>query len=490
MGPRIGPGNLGKHYGNDPHGCRRMSASDPLGYYAALGVSPKATAAELKAAFRKKAMEYHPDRCKLPNATVLFQQVNRAFTVLSDPESRARYDTSAVETSDTVRPTETRQSHPEPIRCSVCSKVSAQPRYAIFYKVYSFIFVTHREAVQGIYCSACAEKECLKATAFSWILAWWGIPFGPIYGLQAIFVNLAGGKRPPDINARVLAHQAWYLAAIGQMEVARAVAEQALALALKVSPNKDGDAARLRAQLDAFIASFPPGSTAPKLKDNWALARRPFFVQAGVLALVLSWLAFGFFRPDAPNSSTASDYSSHWNPPTSALHAYNPNPSQDSPAPSPAPDLNSASQPTKPSKPPYVRPALAPNGKPWPMTAGYIAGLPKMNTNGYSEVTIDNGQNSSDVFVKLVAQSDASPDFPVRQFFIPAHGSFVVKNVQEGSYDVRYQDLDSGAKSGSPSFQLTETKVTGGIEYSRYELTLYTVINGNMQMRALDDDEF
>src|SRR5207244_236064 len=94
----------------------------------------------------------------------------------------------------------------------------------------------------------------------------------------------------------------------------------------------------------------------------------------------------------------------------------------------------------RPAKPPYVRPALAPSGTPWPRVAGYIKGLPMKNKNGYSEVSVDNTGNSSDVFVKLVSESGAQA-FPARQFYIPAHRSFVVKNMRPGTYDVRYQDL-------------------------------------------------
>lgn len=485
-----------------------MSAVDPAGYYKILGLASSAGAAEIKAAFRRKAMEYHPDRCKLPNATALFQLVNQAFSVLGDPESRARYDTSTVETSDTARPSTSRREAPEPIRCSVCNKVSAQPRYVIFYRVYSFIVMTRREAVQGIYCSTCAEKECLKATAFTWILAWWGFPWGPIYGLQAIFTNLTGGKRSADINARVLAHQAWYFAATDQMDVARAVAEQALALALKVSPDKDGEAARLRAQLYAFIASFPSVSRTPRLKDTWSLGRRPFFVQTGILTAVVAAVIFFALRPDSRSSFTTPDYSYLQDSPSQPHQPYTPTPPPDAQPSANTMDFSNQSVPVSSSttiltlqqaiakepsasrKPPYIRPALAPNGRPWPITAGYIKGLPQKYTNGHSEITIDNSRNEGDVFVKLVSIPHGAKAFPIRQFLIPAHESFVVKKVRAGTYDVRYQDLDTGAKSGSPSFDLTETAVPGGIEYSRYELTLYTVVNGNMEMRPLADDEF
>lgn len=280
-----------------------MITADPLGYYRILEVSQTASAAEIKAAFRRKAMEYHPDRCTLPNATGLFQKVNAAYRVLGDPESRGRYDTSKVETTDSARSATQGTAAPrgpDPICCSVCGKVSAQPQYVIFYRVVSFLIATRREPVQGVYCSKCAERTSLKATAFTWVFGWWGFPFGPIYTIHALFVNMLGGKRPIDVNARVLAHQAWYLAATGHMDVARAVAEQALALSLKISPKADEAGTRLRAQLDAFIASFPPQSPTQRLTKVWARLRRPFFIQFGVMAAAVAALSIYLAQPSAP----------------------------------------------------------------------------------------------------------------------------------------------------------------------------------------------
>ncbi len=62
-------------------------------FYEILSVERGADAAGLKAAFRKKAMEHHPDRnggCA--DATARFKEVNEAYSVLSDPNKRAAYD--------------------------------------------------------------------------------------------------------------------------------------------------------------------------------------------------------------------------------------------------------------------------------------------------------------------------------------------------------------------------------------------------------------
>ena len=61
-------------------------------YYQILGVSPKATQEEIRAAYKRLAKRYHPDVNPHPNATRYFQQIREAYEVLSDPKKRQQYD--------------------------------------------------------------------------------------------------------------------------------------------------------------------------------------------------------------------------------------------------------------------------------------------------------------------------------------------------------------------------------------------------------------
>jgi curved DNA-binding protein len=62
-------------------------------YYQTLGVSRKASADEIKSAYRKLAMQYHPDRNPGDKqAEERFKEINEAYQVLSDPQKRSRYD--------------------------------------------------------------------------------------------------------------------------------------------------------------------------------------------------------------------------------------------------------------------------------------------------------------------------------------------------------------------------------------------------------------
>jgi len=60
--------------------------------YKVLGVSKSATASELKSAYRKLALQYHPDKNKSKEAEEKFKEINQAYEILGNEQKRKQYD--------------------------------------------------------------------------------------------------------------------------------------------------------------------------------------------------------------------------------------------------------------------------------------------------------------------------------------------------------------------------------------------------------------
>jgi len=61
-------------------------------YYETLGVGKSASKEEIKSAYRKQAMAWHPDKNKSPEAEEKFKEINEAYEVLSNDQKRSAYD--------------------------------------------------------------------------------------------------------------------------------------------------------------------------------------------------------------------------------------------------------------------------------------------------------------------------------------------------------------------------------------------------------------
>ena len=72
-----------------------MSKGNPRDFYEVLGVSHTATVEEVKSAYRKAALQWHPDRNpeNKSEAAAKFRECTEAYSVLSDPQKKQVYDT-------------------------------------------------------------------------------------------------------------------------------------------------------------------------------------------------------------------------------------------------------------------------------------------------------------------------------------------------------------------------------------------------------------
>ncbi|MBB3410021.1 hypothetical protein FHT87_003953 [Rhizobium sp. BK316] len=253
-----------------------MAENDPQGLYSALGVQPSATAEQIRAAYRKLAKETHPDTSGNSSAE-RFHRISAAYEILSDPIRRARYDGSAREAQRQETP---RQEAPkqeakarkqqakaptiEPICCSRCGQVTAQPRSVTFFRLYSFLIDYFRQPIQGIFCARCARREGLKSSFITLLVGWWSRR-GLIHSVGAILTNGFGGKREPAVDQGLLWHNAQAFLSRGNLQLAYALAVQA-------SVGSDRYVAKDAAELVAKLEKAGADSWQGRLKDPWRVS--------------------------------------------------------------------------------------------------------------------------------------------------------------------------------------------------------------------------
>lgn len=148
------------------------------------------------------------------------------------------------------------------------------------------------------------------------------------------------------------------------------------------------------------------------------------------------------------------------------------------------------------SPPRYVRPATAPNGKPWPASAGYVDGYPLLDNDSQGRLTVDNSSNDSDAFVKLVTQGSDQPQV-VRHLYVPAFQRFTVEGLAPGEYDLRYRNLASGALARTPAVTVAAPQASpdaGQAPQSAANdaptVALYGETHGNLPTLRLAEKEF
>ena len=257
------------------------SSVDPLGHYRALGVGPLADASEIKAAYRYKAKLLHPDRNPSAEAEQEWLAVCRAYELLGNGEQRRYYDAQTIPPapSGLIDPED---PAPQPLSCSRCGQVTAQPRYLIFTLVTSRLWTCRKQEIRGIFCRSCADRTAILASTANWVLGWWSLP-GLYWTPRALIGNLKGGQQPPNDNLWVLLHQSRAFLARGESDIARALAEQALPFS-----RDDDERTRIKGLLQR--AGSRKGR---RLKNRWHPCNYATLAQALPLGALLLAIATG-----------------------------------------------------------------------------------------------------------------------------------------------------------------------------------------------------
>ncbi|KAM0682718.1 DnaJ [Mitosporidium daphniae] len=104
----------------------QMLRKEPTDYYGILDVPCSASDDQVKKAYKKQALAFHPDKNAAPGADEAFKMVGRAFSVIGNPEKRKAYDTFGAEPS----------CHPGP-HCSEASFVDPEEIFRAFFREFA-----------------------------------------------------------------------------------------------------------------------------------------------------------------------------------------------------------------------------------------------------------------------------------------------------------------------------------------------------------------
>ena len=269
-----------------------MAAAD---FYELLGLVRSATAEEIKSAYRGRAKAYHPDGNGGGGDPERFSRLAEAYETLNDPERRAQYDASFYDP-----PQDAAQSKPlDPILCSACGRVTAQPRYAVFWTVVSAVIVTWRTPTQGIYCSSCARKISLRCSAISAVAGWWGM-WGILWTPIMILRNASGGDQPAGTATKMLWYNALAFWSNGKLATAYALA--------KMVARSPGDLADDAAKMLTELQRGGVPADTPAFADAWRKHLGDFAPHLAMLAAVPAIIVAMAITNAGGSSSTAPSY--------------------------------------------------------------------------------------------------------------------------------------------------------------------------------------
>lgn len=417
-------------------------AGDIHGYYALLGLDPKCSQAQIREAFRARAKQVHPDVNKSASAEEAFKRLNAAYTVLSDPVRRAAYDQASYRPEAEART----QQKLEPLRCSKCDRVTAQPRFLVFWSCESFVIAAQRRPRQGLYCAECARSEGTRASVRSTLLGWWSIP-GVVHTPITIFGNAMGGTRDRKSEKELLFYNAVAFAQDGQETIAYSLAREVAETAVDQSL-----VGRARSLMDVLKQHGIPPET-PRLADPWRF-RFGTLILHTLIAVLMPVIAFRLMVACIVMSPQRPVVPDH--------------------------EAEQAAAPL----PPCAK-TLA--------SGDILSGKVRRIRHGHS-LTIENGMSSPAIVNVLNAETGALQF----AFFVDKGGTGKVTGLRDGTYRIEYAMGDFVAAdcqsfnsiSSASRFPADETLTTKREGYdvitSRLSYTLYSVPDGTVHPETID----
>jgi hypothetical protein len=434
-----------------------------------LSVDPSASQDAIKAAYRRLAKEFHPDRNSNPEAAERFRRATIAYEALSDPAARNEYDALRYKIA-------AERSIPgsslEPICCERCGKVTAQPHATVFTYAISIIVVSFRNPIQGIFCSACARKTALKASLISALAGWWGFPWGPIFTISSILKNAVGGRSSPTTNESLAWFNSLAFLAKGNYPLS-------YALARKLRSANTKEIAERSVVLMDYLERRGVSLDTPDLKNPWSVRPQEFLAHLTLLAaLPLSLFGAAQIGPsvklDDPRFSTATIR------PHAQLKAAEALPPKQSILPQPQQTLAA----------PIAKCARS-------VQNGEVLERNAASREPGHTLEIRNG-SGGDAIIKARDAYSRRLQF---SFFVKANEWVAYKNIADGTYLIQYAigiDLRADCKSfiqpkslgQFPQESLTTSFTSTQIIRHRLSYTLYPVPNGNVRPLALDAGTF
>ena len=435
---------------------------DPRGYYSCLGVLPNASSEEIKSCYKQLAKRLHPDINRDSNAKALFQRINEAYQTLSDPDLRGAYDALQYSKPEA----EPSSNELDPICCSHCGKVTAQPRSTVFFRTVSIVLLTTKTPIQGIFCSACATKLGLRASLISALFGWWGFPWGPIWTIGSIFTNAGGGRYSQDIDEKLAWYNALAFLSRGKLNISHALAQK-----LRKARNTE-IAAGAEKLINRLRAAGVP-ATSPSLKDPWS---NPLLVGAHLGLLLLIPGAIGLaIAYDGSFKDSKPEY--RWPEQIAAKPDF----SQYGTSVPTAPQISQAPPDAVPTcaVPPFNGKVLVKNMSP---------------TETPHSIEVRNGSNGN----AIVKVRDAYSGTLRVSFFVGQRSTASFGDLPDGVYKIQYAfggNLGKDCRTFSqitsaaqfPSIETLTTEITSSqIITKSLTYTLYTVPGGNVRPQSID----